>query len=54
MRQQVAFIGRTSVGKSSLINAILNRKKFVKTSKKPVCLFKPTYIFTVCFLRVLA
>ncbi|XP_058948738.1 probable GTP-binding protein EngB [Pocillopora verrucosa] len=32
---EVAFIGRTSVGKSSLINAILNRKKFVKTSKKP-------------------
>ncbi|XP_022795868.1 uncharacterized protein LOC111334413 isoform X3 [Stylophora pistillata] len=33
--EQVAFIGRTSVGKSSLINAILNRNKLVRTSKKP-------------------
>ncbi|XP_078371103.1 putative GTP-binding protein EngB isoform X2 [Oculina patagonica] len=32
---EVAFIGRTSVGKSSLINALLNQKKLVKTSKKP-------------------
>ena len=34
---QVAFIGRTSVGKSSLINALLNQTKLVKTSKRPVC-----------------
>ena len=34
--QQVAFIGRTSVGKSSLINALLNQKKLVRTSKRPV------------------
>ncbi|XP_020604625.1 uncharacterized protein LOC110043504 isoform X1 [Orbicella faveolata] len=32
---EVAFIGRTSVGKSSLINALLNQKKLVRTSKKP-------------------
>ncbi|XP_073253461.1 probable GTP-binding protein EngB [Porites lutea] len=32
---EVAFIGRTSVGKSSLINALLNQTKLVKTSKRP-------------------
>ncbi len=32
---QVAFIGRSNVGKSSVINCLLNRKKLVKTSSKP-------------------
>jgi ribosome biogenesis GTP-binding protein YsxC/EngB len=32
---QVAFAGRSNVGKSSLINALLNRKALVKTSKQP-------------------
>lgn len=32
---QVAFIGRSNVGKSSLINHLLNRKKLVKTSGTP-------------------
>ncbi|MSR71245.1 MAG: YihA family ribosome biogenesis GTP-binding protein [Candidatus Taylorbacteria bacterium] len=32
---QVAFIGRSNVGKSSLINALVNRKELVKTGKKP-------------------
>ncbi len=32
---QVAFAGRSNVGKSSLINAMLNRKGLVKTSKQP-------------------
>lgn len=31
----VAFIGRSNVGKSSLINNLLNRKKLVKTSSSP-------------------
>ena len=31
----VAFIGRSNAGKSSLINALLNRKKLVKTSSTP-------------------
>lgn len=30
-----AFIGRSNVGKSSLINHLLNRKKLVKTSSTP-------------------
>jgi GTP-binding protein len=34
-RPQVAFAGRSNVGKSSIINAILNRKSLVKTSSTP-------------------
>lgn len=34
-RPEVAFGGRSNVGKSSLINALLNRKKLVRTSKTP-------------------
>jgi GTP-binding protein len=32
---QVAFIGRSNVGKSSLINRLLNKKNLVKTGKLP-------------------
>ncbi len=32
---EFAFVGRSNVGKSSLINALLNRKNLVKTSKTP-------------------
>ena len=32
---QVAFIGRSNVGKSSTINVLVNRKNLVKTSSKP-------------------
>ncbi len=32
---QIAFVGRSNVGKSSLINALLNRKRLVKTSSRP-------------------
>lgn len=32
---EVAFFGRSNVGKSSLINTLLNRKKLVKTSSTP-------------------
>jgi GTP-binding protein len=34
-RAEVAFIGRSNVGKSSLLNALLKRKKIAYTSKKP-------------------
>ncbi len=32
---EVAFAGRSNVGKSSLINAVVNRKKLARTSAKP-------------------
>ena len=34
-RPEIAFGGRSNVGKSSLINALVQRKKLVKTSKTP-------------------
>ena len=34
---EVAFVGRSNVGKSSLINRLVNRKKLVKTSSRPGC-----------------
>ena len=35
MYPELAFVGRSNVGKSSLINSLLNRKKLVKTSQTP-------------------
>ena len=32
---EIAFAGRSNVGKSSLLNALFNRKSFVKVSSKP-------------------
>ncbi|HWR61250.1 MAG TPA: ribosome biogenesis GTP-binding protein YihA/YsxC, partial [Clostridia bacterium] len=32
---EIAFSGRSNVGKSSLINSLLNRKKLVKVSSNP-------------------
>ncbi len=32
---ELAFVGRSNVGKSSLINSLLNRKKLVKNSQTP-------------------
>ncbi|MFP3870518.1 MAG: ribosome biogenesis GTP-binding protein YihA/YsxC [Syntrophobacteria bacterium] len=34
---EIAFAGRSNVGKSSLINTLLRRKKLVRTSKQPGC-----------------
>ena len=34
---EIAFAGRSNVGKSSLINTLINRKEMVKTSSKPGC-----------------
>jgi len=34
-KPQIAFAGRSNVGKSSIINAVLNRKHLVKTSATP-------------------
>lgn len=33
--KEIAFVGRSNVGKSSLINKILNRKNFARTSSVP-------------------
>lgn len=35
MRPEYAFIGRSNVGKSSLINMLCDRKELARTSKKP-------------------
>ena len=35
MLPEIAFAGRSNVGKSSLINRLLNRKNLVKTSRTP-------------------
>lgn len=35
LSSEIAFAGRSNVGKSSLINALLNRKNLVKTSRTP-------------------
>ncbi|KAA0259022.1 YihA family ribosome biogenesis GTP-binding protein [Deferribacter autotrophicus] len=32
---EIAFVGRSNVGKSSMINTLTNRKKLVKVSQKP-------------------
>ncbi|MBR1744081.1 MAG: YihA family ribosome biogenesis GTP-binding protein [Lachnospiraceae bacterium] len=32
---EIAFAGRSNVGKSSLINALMNRKNYAKTSSRP-------------------
>ena len=34
---EVAFLGRSNVGKSALINTLLSRKKLVRTSSRPGC-----------------
>lgn len=34
-RNEIAFVGRSNVGKSSIINAITNRKKLAKVSSTP-------------------
>ena len=34
-RPEVAFAGRSNVGKSSLLNRVLNRKKLARTSRTP-------------------
>ena len=34
-RPEVAFAGRSNVGKSSLINVLVNRKKMARTSSRP-------------------
>lgn len=34
-RSQICFVGRSNVGKSSLINALANNSKLAKTSKTP-------------------
>jgi GTP-binding protein len=34
---EVAFLGRSNVGKSSLLNVLLGRRKLVRTSARPGC-----------------
>ena len=34
-KPEIAFVGRSNVGKSSLINALMNRKSLARTSSRP-------------------
>lgn len=34
-RVEIAFVGRSNVGKSSLINVLINRKSYARTSQQP-------------------
>ena len=34
-RMEVAFAGKSNVGKSSMINALMNRKALARTSSQP-------------------
>ena len=42
---EFAFVGRSNVGKSSLISTLLNNKNLVKISKSPGCKYKYEYIY---------
>ncbi len=43
--KKIAFIGRSNVGKSSLINKLLNRKNLARTSSKPGKTVSVNYYF---------
>ena len=44
---EVAFAGKSNVGKSSLINALMNRKSYARTSSQP----GKTLISTILMMR---
>ena len=61
-RPAVAFAGKSNVGKSSLINGLMNRKSLARTSAQPgnCLLYTSMYFFqiltvhricTVCFIK---
>lgn len=52
---EIAFAGKSNVGKSSLINALMNRKSYARVSEKPgktqtinFYLINKTYILLIC------
>ena len=59
--KEVAFVGRSNVGKSSLINTITNRKKLVKVSQTPgktklvnffIISFTPHFLITLTDINI--
>ena len=48
---EYAFIGRSNVGKSSLINSLINHKNFAKISSKPGLSGKFFSVLTKSFIR---
>ena len=42
-KPEIAFAGKSNVGKSSLINGLMNRKALARTSSSPSLLIPPTW-----------
>ena len=50
---EVAFAGKSNVGKSSLINALMNRKSLARTSAQPGKTQTINYYLLSCAFRIL-
>ena len=50
-KPEIAFAGKSNVGKSSLINALMNRKAYARTSSQPGKMPSITWIFPVTGMR---
>ncbi|NLJ81170.1 MAG: YihA family ribosome biogenesis GTP-binding protein [Firmicutes bacterium] len=50
--EEIALVGRSNVGKSSLLNTLVNRKKFARTSNRPgrTQMINFYRVDTICFV----
>jgi len=49
--KEIAFIGRSNVGKSSFLNSLLNRKRLARTSNTPGCTRSLNFYFPAISLK---